>query len=180
MTKSLKQKLMSYLKSFFLWLFILPVIFLSQPKVKAQHSEVGVRVVLSGAIMFGPYYTYWIDEHNALNSSVLAAIEGKWKLIVPFALNAGYSAYFFDNNWRPEIGLQYTYLISPRKSKSFGDPNGMSILSLVPGVQFQWDNTYQSFQSRIWLAHFFEKSQTGKKNGIFPMALDFSYGYKFP
>lgn len=170
---------MNYLKSHLLWLFIFTVLSLSLPKVFAQHSEVGFSVVLSGALMFGPYYTYWIDDHNELNSSVLAAIEEDWKVIVPFALNAGYSAHFFNSQWRPEIGLQYSYLISPRKSKSLGEPNGISILSLIPGVQFQWDNTCQNSQSRIWLAYFLKKSQTGKKNGIFPIALDFSYGYKF-
>lgn len=159
------------------WLLIIPVILLSQPKVLAQHSEIGIRVVLSGALMFGPYYTCWIDHHNALNASVLAAYEGE--LIVPFALNAGYSAYFFDSKWRPQIGLQYSYLISPRRSKAPTDPNGISILSLVPGVQFQWDKKYQNTQSRIWLAYFLEKPQNGKKNKILPIGLDFSYGYKF-
>jgi hypothetical protein len=148
--------------------------------VLAQQSEIGVKVVLSGALMFGPYYTYWIDDHNALNASVLAAIEDKWQLIVPFALNAGYSAYFTDNKWRPEIGLQYSYLISPKKAKSPGDPRGISILSLVPGVQYRWDETHQSVQSRIWIAYFFKELKPGKKNRIFPVGLDFSYGYKFP
>lgn len=171
---------MKNLKPNLFLLFIFPLVFLSQPKALAQHSELGVRLVLSGAIMFGPYYTYWIDEHNALNTSILSAVEENWELIVPFALNAGYSAYFFDSKWRPEIGLQYTYLISPRKHKSIGDPNGISILSLVPGIQFQWDKTQQNSQSRIWLAYFLNKPQTVKKNWIFPIALDFSYGYKFP
>jgi hypothetical protein len=168
---------MNFLKSFLLWLVIFPAMLLSQQKVLAQHSEVGVRVVLSGALMFGPYFTYWADDHNALNCSVFAAYDGK--VIVPFALNAGYSAYFFTDKWRPQIGLQYSYLISPRKHKSSSDPNGISILSLLPGVQFRWDNTCQNAQSRIWVAYFLKKPQAGKKNKIYPIGIDFSYGYKF-
>ncbi|MDD5571628.1 MAG: hypothetical protein PHD97_10820 [Bacteroidales bacterium] len=126
--------------------------------------------------MFGPYFTYWADDHNALNSSIFAAFEGK--LIVPFAVNAGYSAYFFNNKWRPEIGLQYSYLISPRRHKSAGDPNGISILSLVPGGQFQWDNRCQNVQGRIWLAYILDKQKKDKIK-ILPIGLDFSYGYKF-
>lgn len=169
---------MSSFRPILMSLIFLPAVLLPQHKALAQHSEIGVRVVLSGALMFGSYYTYWIDDHNALTTSILAAYEGE--LVVPFAVNAGYSACFFSNKWRPEIGLQYSYLISPRRHKSADDPTGISILSLVPGVQFRWDNTYQNVQSRIWLAYFFEKPQTGKKIKIFPIGLDFSYGYKFP
>jgi hypothetical protein len=152
---------------------------LPQQKASAQHSEIGARVVLSGALMFGPYYTYWINDHNALNSSILAAIEEEGQLVVPFALNAGYSAHFFNNKWRPEIGLQYSYLISPRRYKLPDDPNGISILSLVPGLQFQWDNKYQNVQSRIWLGYFLEKREPGEKMKILPIGLDISYGFKF-
>lgn len=161
-------------------LFIFLTMFLPLQKTAAQNSEIGIRVVLSGALMFGPYYTYWIDDHNALNTSILAALEEKGELIFPFSLNAGYSAYFFNKKWRPEIGLQYSYLFSPKKSKSSGDPKGISILSFVPGVQFQWDNTYQNAQSRIWLAYFLKSPQRDNKIKIYPVGLDFSYGYKFP
>ena len=170
---------MNVYKSILIWLFICSAILPFQQKALAQHSEIGVKVVFSGALMFGPYYTYWIDDHNALNTSILAAIEEKGVLIVPFALNAGYSAHFFNNQWRPEMGLQYTYLISPKRSKAFDDPKGVSILSLVPGVQFRWDNTNQNLQSRIWLGYIFKKPQSGKKLKILPLGLDFSYGYKF-
>jgi len=149
---------------------------LPQKKASAQNPEIGVKVVLSGALMFGSYFTYWVDDHNALNTSILAAYEGK--MIVPFAVNAGYSAYFFNNKWRPEIGLQYSYLISPRKHKSAGEPNGISILSLVPGGQFQWDNTCQNIQCKIWFAYIFDKPKK-EKIKILPIGLDFSYGNKF-
>lgn len=168
---------MTTLKSFAIWLFIFQTILLSQQKALGQHSEIGIKVVLSGALMFGPYYTLWANDHNALNVSILAAYEGE--LVIPFALNAGYSAYFFNTKWRPEIGLQYSYLISPKKSKSSSDPNGISILSLTPGVQLLWNNTYQNAQSKIWLAYIFDKNRLDKKFKILPIGLDFSYGYKF-
>ena len=168
---------MSFFKPALVWLFIFPAVFLSQQKALAQHAEIGIRVVLSGAIMFGPCFTYWVDDHNALNCSVLAAYEGD--LIVPFALNAGYSAYFFNHKWRPETGLQYSYLISPVKHKTAGDPNGISVLSLMPGVQFRWDNTNRNAESRVWFAYIFAKHQPVKKIRILPIGLDFSYGYKF-
>jgi len=118
---------MNFLKSHLLWLLIFPVTLLSQPKVFAQHSEIGVRFVLSGAIMFGPCYSYWVDDHNELNFSVLAAFQGEL---------------------------------------------------IVPGVEFRCDNTCQNAQSKIWLAHIFDKKPIDKKFEIFPIGLDISYGYK--
>jgi len=167
---------MHYFRSLFMCLLIFSTLLFSQKKASAQHPEVGIKVVLSGALMFGPYFTYWVDDHNALNSSILAAYEGK--LIVPFAVNAGYSVHFFNNKWRPEIGLQYSYLISPIRHKSERDPNGISILSLVPGVQFQWENSHQNIGSRIWLAYIFDRPKK-EKIKILPIGLDFSYGHKF-
>ncbi len=164
------------MKSHLLWLLFFLVFLLYQPKAFAQHSEIGVKFVLSGAIMFGPYYCYWLDNHNELNFSVLAAFPGE--LVFPFALNAGYGAHFFNSKWRPQIGLQYSYLISPRRSKSLGDPNGISIISVVPGLEFRWDNTFQNAQSKIWFAHVFDKNPTDKNFKIFPIGLDISYGYK--
>lgn len=166
---------MKFLRSLFIWVFIFQAI-LSQQKALAQHSEIGIKVVLSGALMFGPYYTYWIDEHNTLNSSILAAYEKE--LVVPFAMNVGFSHYFSNNKWRPEIGLQYSYIISPKRSKFSSDPKGMSILSLTPGGQFQWNNTCLNAQSKIWLAYIFNTNQVDKKFEILPIGLDFSYGYK--
>jgi|WetSurMetagenome_2_1015567.scaffolds.fasta_scaffold403182_2 hypothetical protein len=168
---------MNSLRSFLKWLLIFPVLFLAQPKAIPQHSEIGVKVILSGALMFGPYYTCWIDDHNALNASILAAYEKS--IVFPFALNASYNAYFFDNKWRPELGVQYSYLITPRKSKSSGDPDGISLLSLVPGVQFQWDDSKQNVQGSVWLAHFLDKKHKSERFKIFPVGIDFSYGYKF-
>lgn len=168
---------MTFLKSFGIWLLVFETILLSQQKTLAQHSEIGIKVVLSGALMFGPYYTYWVDDHNTLSSSILAAYESE--LIVPFAMNVGYSHYFSNNKWRPEIGLQYSYLLTPKKQKTSSNPNGISILSLLPGVQFQWDNTLRNAQGNIWLAYIFDKNQMNKKFKIFPIGLDFSYGYKF-
>jgi hypothetical protein len=157
---------------------VLLIVAQPEKKVSAQHPEIGFTVVLSGALMFGPYCSYWLDDHNALNASILAAWEEEF--IVPFALNAGYSHYFLDQKWRPELGLQYSYLISPRRHKSPDDPNGISLLSLVPGVQYRWDKTHQSVQSRIWVAYFMEKRYPGKKVKIFPIGLEFTYAYKFP
>jgi hypothetical protein len=158
------------------WLFVLLVVLLPQQKAYTQHSEVGVKVVLSGALMFGPYYTCWLDDHNALNASILAAYEKS--IVFPFALNAGYSAYFFDSKWRPELGLQYSYLIAPRRAKSSGDPNGISLLSLVPGVQFRWDGNKQDVQGSVWLAYFLDKKRNAGKFKILPVGIDFSYGYR--
>jgi hypothetical protein len=170
---------MKTLKSFLLWLILCTAMVLLQPKAVAQHSEIGVRVVLSGALLFGPYYVFWVDDHNAITCSAFAALEEGYQVIPLFALNAGYSAYFLNEKWRPEIGLQYSYLIAPRKHKSSADPGGVSILSLLPGVQFRWDQSCQNTQSRLWIAYFLDKPRTGKKNKIYPIGIDFSYGYKF-
>lgn len=148
-----------------------------QPKpANAQQTEVGVRVVLSGAVLFGPYVSYWVDDHNELNASVLAAYVGQF--IVPFAVNAGYSAHFFHTRVRPEIGIQYSYLISPRRHKAPTDPNGISILALMPGAQFRWDEAAQNVQSRVWLAYILDKPKKAKFS-LMPIGLDFSYGYRW-
>lgn len=161
-------------KSHLIWQLMI-LSFLLPVKASAQHSEIGFKIVLSGALMFGPCYTYWVDDHQALNASMLAAYEGS--VIFPFAVNAGYSAHFFKNKWRPEIGLQYTYLLSPKRHKSADDPNGISILSLVPGVEYRWDHTYQNVTGEMWFAYFLDnrKREKFKMNLI---GLDFSYGYK--
>jgi hypothetical protein len=168
---------MNSFRSLLKWLFLFAGLLMLQPKALPQHSEIGVKVVLSGALMFGPYYACWIDDHNALNASILAAYEKN--IIFPFALNASYNAFFFDSKWRPQLGLQYSYLIAPQKSKSSNDPSGISLLSLVPGVQFQWDESRQNVQGSIWLAHFLDKKHKTEKFKIFPVGIDFSYGYKF-
>jgi|GEM_PF-1939585 len=167
----------NFSKSLLIWLLVFMALIITQQKARAQHSEIGIKVVLSGALMFGPYYAYRFDEHNSIDVSVFAALEDQ--LVVPFALNAGYNAFFFHSKFRPQLGLQYSYLISPRRHKSATDPNGISILSLVPGGQYQWDNMNQNIQSRVWLAYFLDKPQKEKKLKIMPIGLDFSYGYKF-
>lgn len=161
-----------------LWLCILISQVLPPQIATAQHPEIGFTVVLSGALMFGPYCSYWLDDHNVLNASVLAAWEEEF--VVPFALNAGYSYYFLDKKLRPDLGLQYTFLISPVRHKSPGDPVGISLLSLVPGIQYRWDKTHQDTEGKIWVAYFMEKPKPGKKIVIFPIGLEFSYGYKYP
>lgn len=121
--------------------------------------------------MFGPYYTYWVDDHNTLNSSILAAYESE--LIVPFAMNVGYCHYISNTKWRPEIGLQYSYLLTQKKQKTSSNPNGISILLLLPGVQFQWDNTLRNAQGNIWLAFIFDKNRMKKNLKSFLLVLTF-------
>lgn len=157
---------------------IFQIIVLSQHKAVAQHSEVGMKLIISGAIMFGPYYSCWFDDHQELNASILAAYAEGGKLFFPFAFNAGYSVHFLDNKWRPQIGIQYSFLKSPVKERHEDEPIGISVLSLVPGGEFRWDNTKQNVQSKIWLAYLFTKPRQ-EKIRILPIALDFSYGYKF-
>lgn len=167
---------MKNFKKCLIWLLVVLAISVPFKKISAQHSELGARVVLSGAILFGPYYSFWIGDHQEISVSVMAAYEEAF--IFPFALNASYNVTFFKSNFQPQIGLQYSYLIAPKKHKSPDDPNGISIVSLMPGVKFQWADKSQNVQSRVWLAYFFGEHKSGK-HLIFPIGIDLSYGYKF-
>ncbi|MDP2423216.1 MAG: hypothetical protein U1C46_03465 [Bacteroidales bacterium] len=139
--------------------------------VRAQKPEVGVSLILSGAIMFGPYFSYRIDDHHCFEASVLAAYEKK--LVFPFTLNGSYNYYVGSKNWRPKIGLQYSLLISPVRHKSEDDPGSLSLISLIPGVQYRWDNTRQNIIGQVWVSYFI------KNKKIFPIGLEGRYGFMF-
>ena len=140
-------------------------------KSYAQKPEIGFSIILCGAIMFGPYFGYWIDDHQCIRASTLAAWEEE--LVFPFAMNIGYVYYFGDKRWRPKAGLQYSLLLAPSKSRSPDKPRSLSLISFLPGVQYRWDNTHQSVEGQFWIAYFL------KDKKVRPIALECTYGYKY-
>jgi hypothetical protein len=139
-------------------------------RVKAQHPEIGISVVLSGALMFGPYFDYWLDDHQALEASIMAAWDEEFK--IPFALNAGYGYYFGSSKWRPNLTFQYSLLI-PSLSEA------KSLLSALPGVQYRWDNSHQETRLGIWVSSFLSKEKITPWR-VMPIGLQLNYGYKNP
>lgn len=130
------------------------LLMISQPRQKAltQHPPIGFAIVLSGTLSFGHYITCWLNNHNALNGSISAGYNRK--LIVPFVVRAGCCAHFLYKQWYSELWLQYSHLIASRRYIAPADPNGISMLSLLPGLQYRWNELQQNVQSRIWVAFF--------------------------
>jgi len=157
--------------SIIILLLCLVLFFGNNSKATAQVPEVGFSFILSGAIMFGPHFGYWIDNHQCLEASVLAAWEKQ--IIFPFALNGGYSYYLGNKSWQPKLGLQYSLLISPIHHKSENDPRSVSLISLVPGFQYRSNDFHQTAKGQIWVAFFL------KEKKVAPIALEGIYGYKF-
>jgi hypothetical protein len=140
---------------------------------KAQHSEIGISIVLSGAIMFGPYYRYWIDDHNVAEVKIAAAVENK--LIIPFACSGSYYYYFLDKHWRPSAGAQYTLLISPKGPTQNNKRKCFSMISAVPGIQYRWKENNYGIEEKVWIAYLMFKGN----HKIFPIGLETLAGYSF-
>ena len=107
---------------------------------RAQDPEIGVSFVLSGHIMFGPYFRYWITDHHEVEVNLLAAYEKQF--VFPSAFNAAYHYYMLDGHWRPSVGAQFTLLISPKVAETNFKYKCFPMYSFVPGVQFRWDQNH--------------------------------------
>jgi|LSQX01.1.fsa_nt_gb hypothetical protein len=138
-------------------------------KASCQHPEIGLTIVLSPALMFGPYVSYWFDDHNAVEASILAGLAEGFRL--PVSLNAGYNYFFGSKEWRPSLGLQYTLMMpTPTDRKS--------LLTVLPGVERRWDENQQDFRINMWVSAFLEKEKV-MPWWVMPIGLEFYYGYKF-
>ncbi|MHC1706505.1 MAG: hypothetical protein AB9842_03165 [Bacteroidales bacterium] len=158
-------------KLLFISLLTLSLFQLYPIKSPAQHPEIGFSIVLSGALLFGPYYNYWVDDHQCISASIMAAWEEEFKF--PFALNAGYGYYFGDKNWRPSVDLQYSLFMPPKHAKR------MSILTVLPGVQYRWAKDHQNTRCKLWVSSFLSKEEKLPWL-VMPIGLQFDYGYKYP
>jgi hypothetical protein len=163
------------MKKFLLLMMIVLSTQLMYPGVtKAQHSEIGFSIVLSGALLFGPYYNYWLDDNQCVEASLMAAWELEFAF--PFAFNAGYHYYLGEKNWRPGLGLQYS-LFSPPRDKSKPGPFQKSLLTLLPGVQYRWAHTQQDTRMKIWISTFLSKEKVTPWR-VMPIGLQLDYGHK--
>ncbi|MBK7215447.1 MAG: hypothetical protein IPH88_19655 [Bacteroidales bacterium] len=156
---------------FFLALMLTIALVMQGEQVKAQKSEIGVSFILSGHFIFGPYYRYWIDDHNALELNVQAAYENS--LVFPGGVSAAYRYYFFDGNWRPSLAAQYTVLISPKVPEKENKRVFFPIASLNPGVQFRFNEKKMGVEEQLWIGAMKLKG----KWKVAPLGLDTRFGY---
>lgn len=158
---------------FFLALFLTFAFIMQSEQVKAQKSEIGVSFILSGHFIFGPYYRYWIDDHNAVELNVQAAYENS--LVFPGGLSAGYRCYFFDGNWRPSIGAKCSVLISPKVPENNNKRVYFPIVSLDPGVQFRFNEQKMGIEEQLWIG----AMKLRGKWKVTPLGLDTRAGYRW-
>jgi hypothetical protein len=140
-------------------------------KAHAQVPEIGFSLILSGAIMFGPHAGYRINDHHYVDVSVLGAWEGKF--LFPFAINGSYNYYIGTSSWRPKLGLQYTKLMAPGDEGSGKKYKTFTMISLMPGVEYQTGDIHQKAELQAWIAYFISNKR------IAPVAIEGRYGYKF-
>ena len=152
--------------------FILLAFLALTNQIYSQNSEIGFSVTLSGHILMGPYYRYWIDDHNGLDLTVLAAYEDK--LIFPHGFSAGYKHYFLDKKWRPGLGFQYTFMRAPVKDENTGKRSNLHLFSILPGVQYRWIDSKMNIEEFLWISYF----KFNNKNRLLPIGLETRLGTK--
>ena len=157
-------------KRAFATIFII-VVLTTVKSISAQKSEIGVSVTLSGHFLFGPYYRYWFDDHNELDFMIPCACEGKGKVIFPSGIQAGYHYFFGDSSWRFSTGVQYSLFFGPKKDDS---RKNLHIFSVIPGVQYRWNETKPSVEELLWISYF----KLNGKQKISPTGLETKIGIK--
>lgn len=128
--------------------------------------QITFSFTLSGATFLGLGYSYYFDDHNAAQVTFFV-LPAKGEAL--FAFSAGYSYYFGNNIWRPNLGLEFMLMRGPP------DPDKrtyMPFINLVPGVQYNF-NEYHNLNGKIWVAYM----PTEKPFKAFPIGLEFKYGY---
>jgi hypothetical protein len=154
----------------FIVLFLL--ILLSNPEYSsAQKSEIGISFTLSGHLIFGPYFRCWMDDHNELDICIPAAWEGKGKVLFPNGFQTGYHYYFGEKHWRPSVGLQYHLYFGPKENEK---RKYLQLLSLVPGIQYRWNESKTCIEELLWISTMKVKG----KQKIFPTGLETKFGVK--
>lgn len=126
--------------------------------------QINFSVTLSGHILFGIGYSWFFNDNHAIQATFLSIPEKGF----PFGINTGYNYYWAGEKWRPNLGGEFTLLVSPR------DPDKRRVLpliKLVPGIRYDI-REYHSINSRLWVAYF----PTSKRIRIAPIGLDFRYG----
>lgn len=152
-------------------IFLMTILFVQSGKGFSQGSEIGFSLTISGHLLFGPYYRYWINDHNSVDATLLASFENK--LIFPHGLSAGYKYYFLDDHWRPSLGLQYTFMTAPVKEE--GKRPTLQLFSLVPGIQYRWNENHLTVEEFLWISYL----NINNKKKILPLGLETRFGYHF-
>ena len=137
----------------------------------AQSTEVGFTVILSGAIMFGPHVGYWFDNHQYVETSVLAAYEGEF--VCPFAINGSYNYYLGNKKWQPKFGTQFSLLMAPKKNHDDKFPKYFPVISLLTGAHYHSTDLHQTAETQLWVGYLI------KWKKVVPLGLEGKYGYKF-
>ncbi len=130
-----------------------------------SYHQLNISVTLSGHIFIGVGYDYSFDINNKIRATVWLAPENG----TPYAYSAGYAYRFNDNQWQPELGMEYMVIASPPLENG---RKKISLINLAPAVNYRFDSP-DILSSRVWLSYLL---QNGK---IAPTGLEFRYGRTF-
>ena len=145
------------------------LLFTKPSTLNAQNSEIGFTFTLSGHLIFGPYFRYWIDDHDEVDICFPAAWEGKGKVLFPGGFQSGYHHFFGEKHWRPSAGMQYHLYFGPKENNKRVN---LQIFSLVPGIQYRFDENKMSIEENIWISYFKIKG----RSKVFPTGLETKFG----
>jgi len=136
---------------------------------KAQElleHQITFSFTISGFPLLGVGYSYFFNQHNAAQATFFVIPAGGEAL---FAFSTGYSYYFGNKLWHPNIGLELLLMRGPP------DPEKrtyMPFINLVPGIQYEF-NKYHNLNGKFWITYM----PTEKPFEVFPIGLEFKYGY---
>jgi hypothetical protein len=146
-------------------LLILQLFCVSIQAAENKTQQINFSITLSGHILFGIGYSYFLTDNHAVQTTLFLIPEKGF----PFGINAGYNYFWEGEKWRPNLGTEFTLLVSPP------DPDKRRVLpliKLIPGIRYDF-NEIHNLNSRLWIAYF----PTSKRVRVAPIGLDFKYGY---
>jgi len=86
-------------------IFFLIIIFVKHSHAQEQlNHQVTFSFTISGFPLLGVGYSYFFDQHNAAQATFFVIPAGGEAL---FAFSTGYSYYFGNKLWHPNIGLEF-------------------------------------------------------------------------
>ena len=151
---------------------VLIIIFLLFSSVNYSNAQEPLKhqitfsFTISGFPLLGVGYNYFFDQHNAAQATFFV-IPGKGGVL--FAASTGYSYYFGNKLWHPNLGLEFLIIRGPPDPE---ERTYMPFINIVPGIQYEF-NEYHSLNGKIWVAYM----PTEKPFSMFPIGLEFKYGY---
>ncbi len=159
------MKAFKIIKRIFLSICLFLIAVSSSRAASDSYQQLNFSFTLSGHILIGIGYDYGFDINNKIRATIWIAPEKG----IPYAYSAGYAYQFNNNQWQPELGIEYMVITSPPLETG---RKKISLINLAPAINYQFD-TPDILAARIWLSYLL---QNGK---VAPTGLEFRYGRTF-